>query len=1136
MQVRNGDLTCQYVSFSSKFSGDGTPVRVFASINHGNKSSGVHDLAFIWIEDVTTSRFKACLVQSGKNLESNSTMIDWFAFQGSQTGVSHGQAIFSFFTTGSQCNRYFFLRFCYLCALIYFSFLFLLNKPFTSIPKIHVTVQHGTLNQVQDAMNIWIANVSTNHFEVCLQESTTFDGLHDKLLVNWMAYEHYPLSWEAKESSAVSFSENEVPSTRDSYALCKNVTFSIPFYSAPLLITTVINGDGNNANNACSVKGPIITWLEEVTTSYFRVCIKDSAGYDGQRSKVLVDYLLFGAFVFSFCSKQMNMSIADLDPCSNASCKYHSHCVSLSPNQFTCACEGSCPSYEEQVCASNGRTFTNLCLLKQEICRTRGNYTKYHPGSCIGTFLFKSKTFKSAYIKYLNLKILLCFPLQKGRHQFGNVPSWAEDQCEVIQFKSFIFYPDQKIYVQLTVNHVNYSDSTVVHEATTPWVESVNSTQFTACVTRAGRNDYPSDSFATVDWVAYQGAPSGGVAGEKWFSRWWTGTSCQKVTFAKGKFSQPPTIFATAEHHRSRLKHDATSLWMEDVSVNSFKICLRELQNFAGVHDDISVNWLAFESLHRPLFSEHSDVNFQNNLSPSEIYNFAFCKDVSFKRSYEKSPTVLVTAKHSIKGGKVAAECNGIVSWTEFITPSRFRICVKELFIQHYDPLLVSYAVLSDVCEEKWKYFNGYCYRKVSSCDSWTNSQGTCAALGANLPSIHSQEENVYVQSLHGGEYSWLGLFDINTEGKFVWSDGTSYDFHYWAEHQPNNFHDEDCIHTLGFLQDHRYEWNDVNCSDCHRFTCKKDFNECNDFFNDCPVNTSCVNSDGSYACRCPIGFRLEGKNCSDVDECSSGSFSCHAKAKCVNTPGSYSCICSAGYKGDGKINCTIPSFSFRNRVTCNTEQTRRANEHFFSTCLSVFFQMLNVLDFQSTANCAGLYKSGKTTSGVYSIDPDGSGAFDVYCDQTTAGGGWVVFQKRQDGSVDFYRGWIDYKNGFGNLNGEFWLGLDKIHRLTKTKNKLRVDLMDTTGSTAYAEYNMFSVSSERTKYKLSLGTYSGRRRINCAMTYKGAWWYKYCHRSNLNGLYHHGKHSSYADGVHWYHWKGYNYSVKRAEMKIRPA
>ena len=97
-----------------------------------------------------------------------------------------------------------------------------------------------------------------------------------------------------------------------------------------------------------------------------------------------------------------------------------------------------------------------------------------------------------------------------------------------------------------------------------------------------------------------------------------------------------------------------------------------------------------------------------------------------------------------------------------------------------------------------------------------------------------------------------------------------------------------------------------------------------------------------------------------------------------------------------------------------------------------------------------------------------------MYCDQTTAGGGWAVIQKRLDGSVDFYRGWNDYKRGFGNLNGEFWLGLDKIHRLTKQRSKLRVDLEDTTGKTAYAEYDVFSVASERAKYQLSIGTYSG--------------------------------------------------------------
>ena len=77
-------------------------------------------------------------------------------------------------------------------------------------------------------------------------------------------------------------------------------------------------------------------------------------------------------------------------------------------------------------------------------------------------------------------------------------------------------------------------------------------------------------------------------------------------------------------------------------------------------------------------------------------------------------------------------------------------------------------------------------------------------------------------------------------------------------------------------------------------------------------------------------------------------------------------------------------------------------------------------------------------------------------------GGGWeTVFQRRLDGSVDFHCRWTDYKNSFGNLYGEFWLGLDKIHRLTTTiKNKIRVHLMDTKGKTAYAEYNMFAVAS----------------------------------------------------------------------------
>ncbi len=100
---------------------------------------------------------------------------------------------------------------------------------------------------------------------------------------------------------------------------------------------------------------------------------------------------------------------------------------------------------------------------------------------------------------------------------------------------------------------------------------------------------------------------------------------------------------------------------------------------------------------------------------------------------------------------------------------------------------------------------------------------------------------------------------------------------------------------------------------------------------------------------------------------------------------------------------------------------------------------------------------------------------------QQPVGGGQCSRSKRLDGSVDFYRGWADYKRGFGNLNGEFWLGLDKIHRLTKTtKNRLRVDLEDTASKTAYAEYDMFTVANEGTKYQLSLGNYSGKFIFSC--------------------------------------------------------
>ena len=175
-------------------------------------------------------------------------------------------------------------------------------------------------------------------------------------------------------------------------------------------------------------------------------------------------------------------------------------------------------------------------------------------------------------------------------------------------------------------------------------------------------------------------------------------------------------------------------------------------------------------------------------------------------------------------------------------------------------------------------------------------------------------------------------------------------------------------------------------------------------------------------------------------------------------------------------------------------------------------------------------------------------------------GGGWTVFQRRQDGSVDFYRGWNDYKSGFGQLTAEFWLGNDKIHRLTAARpSSLRVELEDWKGVRAYAKYGKFTIGDEQVQYRLQVGSYSGtagdslvsehnnmafstKDRDNdrlsgssCAVTWTGAWWYNDCHYSNLNGKYL-GNVKGNAKGVDWYHFKGRYLSLYFTEMKLRPS
>ncbi|XP_067110459.1 microfibril-associated glycoprotein 4-like [Osmerus mordax] len=229
----------------------------------------------------------------------------------------------------------------------------------------------------------------------------------------------------------------------------------------------------------------------------------------------------------------------------------------------------------------------------------------------------------------------------------------------------------------------------------------------------------------------------------------------------------------------------------------------------------------------------------------------------------------------------------------------------------------------------------------------------------------------------------------------------------------------------------------------------------------------------------------------------------------------------------------------------------------------AVFSSVAQSLMFQPL-DCADIYNAGSGSSGVYRIYPAGPNSPRyVYCDMDTLGGKWTVFLARMDGTVNFYRGWDQYKNGFGHAAGEYWLGLETIHLLTTKKDyELRVDMEDFEGRRVYANYSSFSISpgavnAEVDLYRLhvsgfrnggagdSLTHHSGRpfstfdrdndgaSSMNCALKYMGAFWYNNCMYASPTGVYMWGAND--VKSLHWYHFKSNRYSLKSISMKMRP-
>ncbi|XP_046736625.1 uncharacterized protein LOC124405626 isoform X2 [Diprion similis] len=217
--------------------------------------------------------------------------------------------------------------------------------------------------------------------------------------------------------------------------------------------------------------------------------------------------------------------------------------------------------------------------------------------------------------------------------------------------------------------------------------------------------------------------------------------------------------------------------------------------------------------------------------------------------------------------------------------------------------------------------------------------------------------------------------------------------------------------------------------------------------------------------------------------------------------------------------------------------------------------------------SCVDLLNAGMRDSGVYYLQIRGTTYWflKVYCEQELADGGWTVIQRRDDfgdSRENFNRDWADYKNGFGDPAREFWLGNENIYMLTNNEDyMLRVELEDFEGNKRYAQYSHFKIYSEGEYYKLEIDGYEGnagdslndpwygsnnspfstynrdndRSSLNCASMLKGGWWWKSCGRG-LNGLYLNDPQDLTArQGIVWFRWRGWDYTLKKALMMIKP-
>ncbi|CAC5412588.1 unnamed protein product [Mytilus coruscus] len=174
------------------------------------------------------------------------------------------------------------------------------------------------------------------------------------------------------------------------------------------------------------------------------------------------------------------------------------------------------------------------------------------------------------------------------------------------------------------------------------------------------------------------------------------------------------------------------------------------------------------------------------------------------------------------------------------------------------------------------------------------------------------------------------------------------------------------------------------------------------------------------------------------------------------------------------------------------------------------------LMDTEKPKDCTDIsVQCNACYSGVYPIFPVGSSGVDVLCIMKTYGYSWTVLLRRIDGSINFYRNWKQYKDGFGNLFGEYWIE-DKKYQLT-------IGGYNGTAGDSMINHNNMTFST------FDNDNYIDPMCADCPVNYHGGYWYHCCFESHLTGPIVGGY-----DGMVWLTWDRYN-SLKTARMMIRP-